>query len=151
MFQLELRSIKSASWVCSSRKQEFSALIIQGDQKCPKTVEPFSRLIYILRFLAGATNVLLMERGSISEEGPPELILNKIDFETFAKGDPDSRESSKSPEPDQEIPDDEPEEEESRERGTVKFDIYKNYWVAVGHFLAPAILISLTLMQVQNV
>jgi len=36
---------------------------------------------------------------------------------------------------------------EVQERGVVKFDVYKLYWKAMGIFLSPAILLSLTLMQ----
>lgn len=36
---------------------------------------------------------------------------------------------------------------ERQETGVVKSAIYKRYWVAVGIWLSPAILLSLTLMQ----
>ncbi len=36
---------------------------------------------------------------------------------------------------------------ERQESGVVKSEIYKKYWVAVGLFLSPAILLSLTFMQ----
>ena len=37
--------------------------------------------------------------------------------------------------------------EEEQESGAVKLEIYKKYWLSVGMFLSPAILLSLTLMQ----
>ena len=37
--------------------------------------------------------------------------------------------------------------EEEREEGVVKLQVYKAYWRAVGHCLAPAVLIAIACMQ----
>jgi ATP-binding cassette subfamily C (CFTR/MRP) protein 10 len=38
-------------------------------------------------------------------------------------------------------------EEEQQETGVVQFHVYQSYWKAVGACLAPAVLLSLFLMQ----
>ena len=38
-------------------------------------------------------------------------------------------------------------QEEEKDEGVVKLDVYKSYWLAVGSCLAPLVLLSLFLMQ----
>lgn len=38
-------------------------------------------------------------------------------------------------------------QEEEKDRGVVKLQVYRTYWVAVGRCLAPAVLLALFLMQ----
>jgi hypothetical protein len=86
-----------------------------------------------------------LDDGQIVDEGTPEEILNAIDFKPqSSKPDQGHEKDPEDVEIEREMAED---EEEGQERGSVKFDIYRNYWAAVGHYLSPAILISLTLMQ----
>lgn len=57
------------------------------------------------------------------------------------------RNNSSSEDPADIVQSSEDENRERQETGVVKSDIYLKYWLAVGVFLSPAILLSLTFMQ----
>ena len=89
---------------------------------------------------------------STSVSGPPDQILSSIDIQAISL--PYSATESGPESHDSKIANEDPGgedgglvQEEERDQGVVKFDVYKSYWVAVGHCLAPAVLISLLLMQ----
>ena len=100
-----------------------------------------------LRFLAGASTVIVINQGKIVESGDPKNLLNKTDFEKELDWNEDEKEEEKQ---DKKIASPEEQElleAESRETGVVKLDIYKKYWSSVGNVLSPVILLSLLLMQ----
>ena len=115
------------------------------------------------RYLSGADNILVLEGGRIVDQGPPSKILPNISsvpvtnfsmmgtpmdttVQNTGRNSPTLEITSESP-PAEEGKEDE-EEEEQRETGTVKFQVYKTYWRAVGSLLSPTILLSLLAMQV---
>lgn len=87
-----------------------------------------------------------MKDGEIIDSGPPIALLPKYREHTpdTKNEDPNEFESEQASEPQEDQVED---PGETQERGRVKFGIYKSYWIAVGVFLSPAILLSLILMQ----
>ena len=87
----------------------------------------------------------LLQDGRIVTLGPPKSVLHKFEF--LNEDDDDVKEdtadlSNEVGERSELI------EEETRETGRVKLDVYKNYWFAIGKIISPAILVSIALMQV---
>ncbi len=81
-----------------------------------------------------------------SSTGPPVKVLHKVDMESVLDGS-ESRKEGKSE-------DEDPSEEggglvqdEEKDTGVVKLDVYRSYWYAVGACLSPLVLFSLFLMQ----
>ncbi len=110
------------------------------------------------RFLSGASRVIQLEEGRIVAMGMPAAVLPRADADLFDRDNdggskPNSRKVSfDHPEEGAESVNDAaaaPDERETTEQGTVKFDIYKRYWTSVGNWLSPAILLSLAAMQVR--
>ncbi|XP_067681975.1 ATP-binding cassette sub-family C member 10-like [Haliotis asinina] len=98
-------------------------------------------------FLSKADKVIVMDKGCISQTGPPEEVLPSIsanfDSGTEAQA-PDSGPEDDNPTDPQ---DGALVEEEEQEKGVVKLEIYKTYWLAVGKCLSPLVLLALFLMQ----
>ena len=96
------------------------------------------------RFISGANSVLLMEGGQVVEQGPahefPIPELNVQENEDEKRGQEEER-------PEEAFAASDVVEEESRERGSVKSAVYKQYVRAVGKSLSLTIALSMTLMQ----
>eukprot|EP00092_Neocalanus_flemingeri_P010518 GFUD01011332.1.p1 GENE.GFUD01011332.1~~GFUD01011332.1.p1 ORF type:complete len:1535 (+),score=298.00 GFUD01011332.1:327-4607(+) len=118
------------------------------------------------RYVSAADSVIVLQDGKIRDQGSPSRIIplfthkqSRISATNFSiLGTPmetgrnsPANEIQLSPVEDTRTHTEEnTNEEESREKGTVKFNIYKNYWKAIGKLLSPAILFSLLAMQVSR-
>lgn len=82
--------------------------------------------------------------------GVPSEILPKVDLEAVLsrKG---KEEKGEEEEEEEELKEEEDGgelvQEEEKDTGVVKLDVYKSYWSAVGNCLSPLVLLSLLLMQ----
>ena len=85
----------------------------------------------------------------IIHSGKPGDVLSSDEITEFEKGDMESSDTVEAQENEvnRNADDGVLTEEEERETGVVKFDVYRTYWRAVGACLAPSILVSLFLMQ----
>ena len=84
----------------------------------------------------------------INHLGPPAEILNRTDLESVLSKTNSSNDDSKDTEIfSEEIEGGQLVEEEEKDEGVVKLDVYKSYWLAVGSCLSPLVLFSLFLMQ----
>lgn len=81
-------------------------------------------------------------------QGLPSEVLDSMDIENINAAVTTETKTS-SPDPDQPLRSESGclVEEEERETGVVKLDVYKVYWKAVGVCLAPSVLMALFLMQ----
>ncbi|GLV33119.1 uncharacterized protein CBL_10466 [Carabus blaptoides fortunei] len=108
------------------------------------------------QYLVNADHVLVLEDGRIIQEGKPSEVFDDFD-EIFLSSEIDNSLSSYadcrltetlSTEVISARKDNESIlNEESREIGSVQFDVYGSYWKAVGHLLSISILLSMVLMQ----
>eukprot|EP00117_Sycon_ciliatum_P032486 scpid8147/ scgid4352/ Multidrug resistance-associated protein 7; ATP-binding cassette sub-family C member 10 len=106
-----------------------------------------------LQFLASADHVLVMEDGRIARQGLPADVLPKealssqigrnLEAETGKEAASEAAEGDSGCDAEADVL----VEEERREKGVVSTSVYKSYWKAVGNVLAPAVLLSLFLMQ----
>ena len=95
-----------------------------------------------------------MGNGSIVHSGPPEEILRVeqimktiAEVPEEAANEGGSKKESLEDKEDEENVDEGLVKEEEKEVGVVKLQVYKSYWLAIGHCLATSILLSLFLMQ----
>lgn len=89
--------------------------------------------------------------------GPPEKILqtqqimkNIVGLPNEGEGGRENGGKSLEEKTDEENLDEGLVKEEEKEVGVVKLHVYKSYWLAIGHCLATSILLSLLLMQGEN-
>jgi len=118
------------------------------------------------RYVSGADSVIVLQDGKIKDQGSPSRIIplfsnkqSKVSATNFSvlgtpfetgRNSPINEDQTSPVDQTPSIVEDEPDSEEIREKGVVKFKIYKNYWKAVGRLLSPAILFSLLAMQVSR-
>ncbi len=78
----------------------------------------------------------------------PSEILPKVDLDAVLSGE---GEKEKEEEEEEELKEEEDGgelvQEEEKDTGVVKLDVYKSYWLAVGNCLSPLVLFSLLLMK----
>ena len=80
--------------------------------------------------------------------GPPAEILNRTDLESVLSKSSACNDDSKDTEMfSEEMEGGQLVQEEEKDEGVVKLDVYKSYWLAVGLCLSPLVLFSLFLMQ----
>ncbi|GFN76447.1 multidrug resistance-associated protein 7-like [Plakobranchus ocellatus] len=105
-----------------------------------------------VQFLSSADWILLMEQGSIAQSGPPEEIITNVHLmeatrqETRQKDVKEGGRTGNEEDEEEELVDDLTQEED-RQTGVIKTDVYKAYWLAVGACLTPWVLVSLFFMQ----
>ena len=105
-----------------------------------------------VRFLGMASNLIVLDGGKISHSGPPNKILSQVQLDDHLQ--------QKTGSDDQDLTsqlghqhrlsssnENEGSVEESREKGRVSVQVYKNYVNAVGRYLSIMIIVSLCLMQ----
>jgi len=121
------------------------------------------------RYLSGADQVIYLVDGVIVDQGSPSRILPKVSNKSSSvsasnfsvlgelvtpmetgRNSPTNISPEKVEEKTPPAPEPVQNNEETRETGSVKFEIYKTYWIAVGHVLSPTILFSLLAMQVSR-
>lgn len=118
------------------------------------------------RYVSGADTVIVLQDGKIKDQGSPSRIIplfsnkkSRVSATNFSMLGTPMETGRNSPTNENLISpvsetrsgiEEEIVEEESREKGVVKFKIYRNYWNAVGKLLSPAILFSLLAMQVSR-
>lgn len=108
-----------------------------------------------LKYLASADTVLLVENGTIKQQGKPVEVLSNIDDELMLDIElEDSIPSTSSSNLDSllnsikdEKKTDEMVQEEVSERGSLDSSVYGSYWKAIGHMLSLSIFTSIILMQ----
>ncbi len=109
------------------------------------------------RFVADASNVVLMDSGHIVCSGSPREILSREDLGTWVCNESDKDDSrTQVGEEEGGDRDDKEEEEqegpnlidrETRERGRISLGVCRSYWKAIGHLVSAGILASMVLMQ----
>ena len=98
------------------------------------------------QLLQSADWIIVLHQGRVVSQGPPSKILfqmadDVVDHSSVSRAK-SNKESTNDDERESVVP-----VEEERNSGRVKLDVYSTYWKAVGIYVAPAILVSLLLMQ----
>ncbi|XP_013401317.1 multidrug resistance-associated protein 7 [Lingula anatina] len=99
------------------------------------------------KYLQHADIVIVMEEGRVVNIGHPVDILDQLDLELVQEEVQDKESAGDQSSSVCSTVDGALVQEEEKDTGIVKFHVYQAYWKAVGHCLAPLILISLFLMQ----
>ncbi|BFZ12259.1 hypothetical protein BsWGS_15298 [Bradybaena similaris] len=99
-----------------------------------------------VRFLKKADLVVVMENGSITQSGLPRDVLPSIQLDDDQHDQRNAKDNEECDGTTEEIVDNLIQEEE-RQTGSVKADVYKNYWKNVGVCLSPLVLIMMFFMQ----
>ncbi|XP_014663259.1 PREDICTED: multidrug resistance-associated protein 7-like [Priapulus caudatus] len=106
-----------------------------------------------LQYMQFCDLVVALDRGKIVKYGPPSVVLQNTDFLTSISTLPSSSSLELQMES-EEVESDESKvegevlvQDEEKEVGVVKMQIYLVYWKAVGHCLAASVLFSLLFMQ----
>ncbi|CAG5133932.1 unnamed protein product [Candidula unifasciata] len=98
-----------------------------------------------VKFLKKADLVVVMEDGRITQSGLPRDVLPNIHLEDDhheERNAKDSEECDATEEAEDKLI-----QEEERQTGSVKADVYKNYWKNVGVCLSPMVLMTMFFMQ----
>lgn len=114
-----------------------------------------------VQYLGYADRIVVMENGSIKEQGKPANILRNIDDslaidlelgESLQSSSSASfLESGKHSVTSKESPDkNDIEYKETSETGTLSNKVYFSYWISIGHFLSLMILMSVIMMQMSK-
>jgi ATP-binding cassette subfamily C (CFTR/MRP) protein 10 len=109
-----------------------------------------------ISFLHDADCILVLNDGNMELMGPPSAIFPLLNETKHLQIKPHRRSTDNEKTNNGKVPESLEEndktdgvlvKEEEKEEGVVRFSVYWSYWLSVGMFLAPAILISLVLMQ----
>ncbi|KAI4463602.1 atp-binding cassette sub-family c [Holotrichia oblita] len=104
-----------------------------------------------VRYLMYADRILVMENGTISQQGKPCDVLRSVDDALPVDLELNESISSYTTLDSIKLEDtstnDDLLNEEARETGTVHINVYTSYWKAIGHTLSLSILLSITIMQ----
>ena len=88
-----------------------------------------------------------MLRISLCNLGPPAEILNRVDLESVLTRNQVNHDNKEDDGMTREGESGQLVQEEEKDTGVLKLDVYKAYWVSVGTCLSPLVLFSLLLMQ----
>ncbi|KFM64285.1 Multidrug resistance-associated protein 7, partial [Stegodyphus mimosarum] len=99
-----------------------------------------------MQFTEKADHLIILSNGKVVSQGSPNKILPMY-FLNSKEDDQDDKVNSETSKTADEYDDDDTVAEEEKEKGVVKFHVYKSYWKAIGTPLSLSVLLFCLLMQ----